>query len=223
MRLPWWIDEAGNARLDVPVYTDETGWAFINEEVPPVYYATGETEYRLKPYFSQAGHDSRGIVVSEDMGEAVEIRAKTSKLSKARLAGSPALVNLMVDIVALQEPPLIRGAFSHGTRDTQLTRSAASRLRTRQGQYGTARFSGDPLAFARALRDLIQRERIEGGTRKGASMPERELLKRMATEMAFEMAYVLPRPRKVGQDEALDWARFELNRRTGTPIFRKVA
>jgi hypothetical protein len=219
MRPPWWIDENGNVRLNVPIYTEETGWALISEEVPPVYYDNGDVEYRLQPYFPGAGHDSRMIVLSEDPKHKVEVWKPETKLSKARLAGSPALVNLMVDMVALQEPPLISGPFSHGVKETQFTRSAAGQLRTREGQYKAARVSGDPLAFARALRDLVQRAKLKELTRHVPSMNERALLQRMATEMAFEMAYALPRPRSVKPEKALDWGKAELVRRIRTNVF----
>lgn len=218
MKRPWWIKEDSTAQLDVPVYTDETGWATLDPEVFPKFDLENDrVEYRLKPYPEglSTPYTARPIVLSESMGDAVEIYLPQYKLSKARLAGSPALVNLMVDMIALREPPLISGPFTHGTKDSQATRSASGQMRTREGQYKAARRSGDPLAFARALRDIFQREQILKLGRRVERLAEFRLLKRMAIEMAFEVAYSLPRPRQVKPEDAIEWGKKEFMRRTG--------
>lgn len=219
MKRPWWIKEDGTAQLDVPVYTDETGWATLDPEVFPKFDGP-RVEYRLKPFIESSEYTGRPIVLTEDMGDAAEIYLPQYKLSKARLAGSPALVQLMLDIISLREPPLIPGPFTHGTRDTQSTRGAEGQLRTRSGQYRAARRSGDALAFARALRDLAQRERLGRARPRKERLTELDLLDRMESEMAFEVAYSLPRPRQVKPEDALAWGRKEFYRRTGTkPTF----
>lgn len=188
---PWWIDPADDKPNDrIPVYTDETGWANFSKEMTFIDKAV---LVDLIPQLKSGVYAGRTVALPTGSTRELEVVDSMSRSGRLRRLSSAGTLLLMLDILRLEHPPLDPAPYSHGVRETRFTRNDAYRKSTREEKYRAARKTGDPLDFARALRDLSLRHRMHGKRSAG----EHLTLIRMANELVFEVIQVLPAPREV--------------------------
>ena len=197
----WWIDPADEKPNDrIPVYTEETGWANFSKEMT---FIERGVRTELIPRVKLEVYARRIVVLPTESTRELEIADKRERLGRLRRLSSAGTLQLMLDILRLEHPPLDPAPYSHGVRETRFTRNDAYRKSTREEKYRAARKTGDPIDFARALRDLSLRHRMHGKRSAG----EHLTLIRMANELVFEVIQVLPAPREVETaEQRATWA-----------------
>lgn len=220
MANAWWLDpEIKRADPDLPIYSEETGWARLDPSSEEYEGDSDIVQLTLKPRIKDPIYSERKVRLSLSPAVALDVRDKLDKTGKLRRPSSLPMLRLMLEILQLREPPLIPGPFSHGAKLTRFTSDSVTGQKyathTREGKYREARWTGDPLEFARALRDLIQRKAAYGERGPGEEL----VLSRMANEMAFEIGVVLPQARSIRMDNRLEWCRDYLNNLVNLDLF----
>lgn len=216
MTRAWWMGPDERPDPNIRIYSDETGWGYLD---PSSEQFEGEDViYTLRPLITDAevGYSSRKVRLSPEPTEELAVYRRTDKTGRIRLLSPRPVLNMMLEIINLEGVPLDPAPFSHGLKTTRFTTNEKYRASTREAKYQEARKDGDPIAFARALRDLVERKRIYG--RRGPE--ESVVLARMANEMAFEIASTLPEARRVPLTDRWEWGREFLDRHAGTELFK---
>ena len=215
MTRAWWMGSEERAEPNIPIYSDETGWGYLDPSSEK--FEGGEVVYTLVPLRPdpEFGYSSRRVRLSPEPTPELAVYGPNDKTGRIRLLSPRPTLEMMLEIINLRGLPLDPAPFSYGPKLTRFSMNEQYRASTREAKYQAARMDGDPLSFARAFRDLVERRRLYG--RRSSS--EKNVLTRMADELAFEVAATLPEARRVPAAKRWAWGRDFLSRHTGTELF----
>ena len=111
MADPWWMDpETQKADPSIPIYTDETGWATLDQSSE--MFSGDVVQLLLVPLERKTDYSSRIVRLSLDPSVPLDVRSKNDRKGALRLPSSLPILKLMLSMLTLTEPPLATGPFN---------------------------------------------------------------------------------------------------------------